>query len=59
MLAPSNPLKHVKILGIIGTFAGIAGVFAGWNLSDHWYPIAIAATGYLFTYIGGKIYCRR
>ena len=57
-IAPQNPMKHVVILGWIGTAAGTAGVFAGWNLSDHWYPIALAATGFLFTWLGGKLKTR-
>lgn len=54
-LAPKNPMKHVIILGIIGTIAGIGGIFAGWNLSAHWYPIAIAVTGFPCVYVGGKL----
>jgi len=55
----SNSMRDVIILGIIGTVAGIAGAIAGWNLSSHWYPIALAATGFLFTWIGGKLNNRR
>jgi hypothetical protein len=54
-LAPKNPMKHVIILGIFGTIAGIGGIFAGWNLSAHWYPIAIAVTGFPCVYLGGKL----
>lgn len=54
-LAPKNPMKHVVILGIIGTIAGIGGIFAGWNLSAHWYPIAIALTGFPCVWLGGKL----
>ena len=54
-LAPSNPMKHVIILGIIGTFAGIGGVIFGWNLSPHWYPIAIVVTAFPLIYLGGKL----
>lgn len=54
-LAPSAPMKHVRILGIIGTIAGTIGVFVGWNLSDHWYPIALAVTAYPSTWLGGKL----
>lgn len=54
-LAPNNPMKHVIILGIIGTIAGIGGIFAGWNLSAHWYPIAIAVTGFPCVWLGGKL----
>ena len=55
MLAPAKPMKHVIILGIIGTLAGCVGVVAGWNLSAHWYPIAIALTGFPLVYFGGKL----
>jgi hypothetical protein len=55
MLAPQNPMKHVKILAIIGTIGGILGVIAGWNLSDHWYPIALAVTAYPLVWWGGKL----
>lgn len=55
ILAPANPMKHVKILGVIGTFGGIAGIFAGWNLSDHWYPIALALTAFPLVWLGGKM----
>lgn len=54
-LAPQNKMKHVIILGIIGTIAGIAGVIFGWNLSQHWYPIAIAVSGFPLTWYGGKL----
>jgi hypothetical protein len=55
VLAPTNPTKHVVVLGVIGTLAGIAGVVAGWNLSQHWYPIALAVTAFPCIWIGGKL----
>lgn len=54
-LAPGNPKKLVMILGIVGTIAGTLGVIAGWNLSAHWYPIALAVTAYPLTWLGGKL----
>jgi hypothetical protein len=54
-LAPSKPMAHVTVLGILGTLGGIAGIVAGWNLSDHWYPIALAITAFPLIWIGGKI----
>jgi hypothetical protein len=54
-LAPSNPMKHVKILAVIGFIAGLIGVIVGWNLSEQWYPIALAMTGPLFVWWGGKL----
>ncbi len=54
-LAPTNPKKHVLILGIIGTIAGIGGVVAGWNLSAHWYPIALAILAFPSVWLGGTL----
>ncbi len=54
-LAPSNPMRHVMILGIIGTVAGTLGAIAGWNLSQHWYPIALAVLAYPSVWLGGKL----
>lgn len=54
-LAPSHPMKHVVALAIIGTVGGVAGVFAGWNLSAHWYPIAIAVTAFPLVWWGGRV----
>ena len=54
-LAPTNPKKHVLILGIIGTVAGIGGVVAGWNLSAHWYPIALALLAFPAVWLGGRL----
>ncbi len=54
-LAPTRPMFHVNILGILGTIGGIAGVFAGWNLSAHWYPIALAVTAFPLVWLGGKL----
>lgn len=54
-LAPERPIHVVKILAFIGLLAGIVGIVFGWNLSQHWYPIAIAITGPIFTILGGFI----
>lgn len=55
ILSPNNPSRHVMVLGILGTLGGIAGVVAGWNLSQHWYPIALAVTAYPLVWFGGWI----
>lgn len=55
MLAPDNRMKHVKILGILGTLGGVAGIFVGWNMSDHWYPIALAVTAFPLVWFGGTL----
>ena len=54
-LASANPTKHVKILGIIGTIMGCLGIVAGWNLSQHWYPIALAVASFPSVWHGGKL----
>ncbi len=54
-LAPSRPMKHVVILGSIGTIMAILGVIGGWNLSAHWYPIALAVTAFPLVWLGGKL----
>ena len=55
-LAPLNPTRHIVILGILGTLGGIAGVVAGWNLSAHWYPIALAALAFPSVWLGGLLH---
>lgn len=52
-LAPQNKMAHVWVLAGIGQLAGIAGVFIGWNLSQHWYPIALALTAIPAVVLGG------
>jgi len=40
-LAPDRPMRHAIILGIIGVIAATIGSIAGWDLSQHWYPISL------------------
>jgi len=54
-LAPANPTKHVMILAIIGTVMGCVGIVVGWNLSQHWYPIALAVAAFPSVWYGGKL----
>ena len=54
-LAPDRPMRHVTILGVIGIIGGTLGVIAGWDLSAHWYPIALAVTAFPLTWWGGKL----
>ena len=57
-LASANPMKLVRILGVLGTIGGMAGVVMGWNLSHHWYPIALAVTAFPLVWYGGTLYVR-
>ncbi|MEK7641419.1 MAG: hypothetical protein AAB365_00310 [Patescibacteria group bacterium] len=54
-LAPNYPMRHVVALGVLGTIGGIAGVVVGWDLSQHWYPIALAVTAFPLVWFGGKL----
>jgi hypothetical protein len=47
--------RNVVILAIIGTIGGIIGVVSGWDLSAHWYPIALAVTAFPLVWLGGKL----
>lgn len=58
-LSPSRPMRHVIYLGAIGTALSIVGIFVAWNLSQHWYPIALAVTAFPVTWMGGSMRMRR
>ena len=56
-LAPRAPMRHVMILALIGLAAGTAGAIVAITQADlgpSWYPIALAATAFPVTWIGGK-----
>ncbi len=57
-LAPSAPLKHAIILGVVGTALGLLGVVLTWNmgLGPRWYAVALAVLAVPQCWIGGKIY---
>ena len=57
-LAPDQPMKHALILGVVGTFLGLAGVVATWNagLGPRWYPVLLAVLAIPQCWLGGKLY---
>jgi hypothetical protein len=57
-LAPSNPMKHAIILGVIGIALGMVGVVMTWNLGlgPRWYPIALVVLALPQCWLGGKLY---
>jgi hypothetical protein len=57
-LAPFQPMKHVLILGVVGTIMGTIGVLATWNMGmgPRWYPIALAVLALPQCWLGGRIY---
>lgn len=54
MLAPNRPMQHAIILGGIGVVISIIGVFVAWDMSPHWYPIALVLTALPCTWLGGR-----
>src|SRR5215831_8418979 len=57
-LAPSNPMKHALILGVVGTILGTVGVVTTWNLDlgPRWYAIALAVLAIPQCWLGGKLF---
>ena len=57
-LAPRSPMRHVAVLGTIGFIAASAGAIGTMNLNlgPHWYPIALAVTGFPCVWIGGLLF---
>jgi MFS family permease len=58
-LAPSHPMRHALILGVIGMVLGTLGAIVMWSFGAHWYPIALVATALPCAWIGGKLAERR
>lgn len=54
-LAPSRPMAHAMVLGVLGTLAAIGGVVAMWQLGNHWYPIALAVLALPQTLLGARL----
>ena len=58
-LAPSAPMSHAMLLGAIGQVFALVGIYVGWNLGPHWYPIALAVSVLPTARIGGWLFTRR
>jgi hypothetical protein len=62
-LAPSRPMLHALILGILGELASIAGLVTTWKETDkygpHWYPIALVVLAMPPALFGAWLYERR
>jgi len=56
-LAPEPPMRYVFIMAAIGlalgTFAAIVTI--PMNITQPWYPVALAVTGPLCVWLGGKL----
>lgn len=58
-IAPKNPIRHTIILGGLGAVGGIVGTIVGWDLSQHWYPIALAIEAVPTCWLGGWLKVKR
>jgi len=56
-IAPSRPMLHAMILGIIGVVLSILGTIVAikMDLSPSWYPIALVVMSIPCAWLGGKL----
>ncbi|HWA33026.1 MAG TPA: hypothetical protein VG737_02800 [Cyclobacteriaceae bacterium] len=59
LAAPQNPMRHVAILGILGTIATIVGLLTHLGQPDTWYPALLAITAFPACWLGGKLMVRQ
>lgn len=61
-LAPNHPMRHVLVLGVLGTVLGIVGVVVTWGRADvvghEWYPIALAVLAIPQSWLGGVLHSK-
>lgn len=57
-LAPSRPMAHALVGGLIGLVISAIGAVATWNkdMGPHWYPVLLALTALPCAWIGGKLW---
>jgi hypothetical protein len=56
-LAPYAPMRHVLILGCIGTILSALGAYAAitMDMGSVWYPVALVVTALPLTWLGGYL----
>ena len=54
-LAPSRPMRHAMIIGIIGTVFSILGSVAMWDKAVAWYNISIILIALPCAWLGGQL----
>lgn len=59
-LAPQAPMRHVVMLGLVGSVAAGLGLAATWNadLGPRWYPVVLLATAMPCVWVGGRLWTR-
>jgi hypothetical protein len=53
LLAPSRPMLHAMILGVLGLLFNIAGTYAAWATAPAWYHITALVLVLPSAWIGG------
>lgn len=56
-LAPSHPMRHALILGVLGQVFTAFGVYSQWSqaLVPHWYCIVSVLTVMPYAWLGGRL----
>jgi hypothetical protein len=58
-LAPSRPMTHALVLGVVGLALSIVGAMVTWNkgpaFGPHWYPVALVALAMPQAWAGGRL----
>jgi hypothetical protein len=54
-IAPSKPMKHAIILGIICVVLTIVGLIAMWDIPPRWYPVSLIVLTMPAALLGGKM----
>jgi hypothetical protein len=56
-LAPGAPMRHVLVLGLVGSVAAGLGLVATWNagLGPRWYPVMLLVTAMPCVFVGGRL----
>jgi len=62
-LAPSQPMTHALVLGMLGFVVSIVGAVVTWNkgpaFGPHWYPVALVVLAIPTAWLGGKLFLMR
>lgn len=54
-LAPSRPMLHALVLGILGLIFTVAGTIAMWSMAPAWYNVLSLALVMPYAWIGGQL----
>jgi surface polysaccharide O-acyltransferase-like enzyme len=59
-LAPSKPIAHALVLGVLGMLSSIIGAAVNWKQAagHEWYPIALIIIAIPACWLGGSLYLR-